>query len=99
MAIDIRVANVLRGVAIVVVASALVTCQQPSIVCGEPSPLVDHPRGIVVPGARVGPLLVTIGMSPGDPIARLTWSRPEQLSKYIITRIDQFDVALTLTGR
>jgi hypothetical protein len=82
-----------------IAACALVVCQQPSIVCGDPSPLVEHPRGIVVPGARVGPLLVTIGMSPGEPTARLTWARPEQLSKFIITRIDPFDAPIILTGR
>jgi hypothetical protein len=93
------VAGVLRTVAVIIAACGVVACQQPSIACGDPSPLVDHPRGIVVAGARVGPLLVTIGMAPGEPTARLVWSRPEQLSKYIITRVDQFDVALTLTGR
>lgn len=71
----------------------------PLIECGEPNMLVDHPRGIVVPGVRVGPLHVTTGMWDGQSSARLGWDRAEQLSKFIVTRVDAFDSPVHVSGR
>ncbi|MGH2500613.1 MAG: hypothetical protein ACRDF0_11070 [Candidatus Limnocylindria bacterium] len=92
----------MRGMIAGVSAFALVVtacASAPAVACGDPERLVPHPRGIIVPGIRVGPLLVTTGMWNGLPDARLGWDRPEQLSKFLIDDIDRFEAPLTVTGR
>lgn len=72
---------------------------QPALTCAGPDALVAHPRGIIVPGVRLGPLLVSTGMWNDQPVARLGWGRPEDLPKFLIARVDPFERSLTLTGR
>src|SRR5687768_13658923 len=78
---------------------ALVAACQPALTCPGPDALVPHPRGIIVPGVRLGPLLVSSGMWNDQPVARLGWGRPEDLPKFLIARVDPFERSLTLTGR
>lgn len=82
------------------VLGALVwTCvPTPSSSCPEPDRLVEHPRGLIVPGVRLGPLLVSTGMWNGQTVARLGWSRSEDLAKFLVARVETFEQPLTLTG-
>lgn len=61
--------------------------------------LVPDPKGRIVPGVRVAPLLVSTGMWNGEQVAHLGWGRPEDLPKFLVARVDRFERPLTLTGR
>lgn len=83
----------------VLLAALLAGCQQQALACEEPNPLVPHPRGGIVPGVRIGPLLVSTGMWNGEHVGRVPWGRPEDLAKFLIARVDRVERPLTLTGR
>jgi hypothetical protein len=81
-----------------IVALFVAACQ-PALVCEEPNTLVPDPRGAIVPGVRLGPLLVSTGTWSGEQVARVPWSRPEDLPKFLIARVDRLERPLTVTGR
>lgn len=87
-----------RFTAVILVVA--IACQpSQAIRCDELSPVVPHPRGGVVPGVMVGPLLVTTGMWRGLGRPELGWTRAEDLPKFLVVRIDRFEHPLTLVGR
>jgi hypothetical protein len=81
------------------IALMVAACQQPALACNEPDMLVPDPKGRIVPGVRLGPLLLSTGMWNGEQVGRVPWSRPEDLPKFLIARVDRFEQPLTLTGR
>lgn len=89
----------LCGIATVLLIGLLVSaCVPTPAACGEPGRLVEHPRGLIVPGVRLGPLLVSTGVWNGETVARLGWSRAEDLPKFLVARVEPFERTLTLTG-
>jgi hypothetical protein len=80
-----------------IVALFIAACQ-PALVCDEPNTLVPDPRGAMVPGVRLGPLLVSTGTWHGDQVARVPWSRAEDLPKFLIAPLDRLERPLTVTG-
>jgi hypothetical protein len=73
-------------------------CLPTPAACAEADRLVEHPRGLIVPGVRLGPLLVSTGMWNGQTVAKLGWNRPEDLPKFLVARVEPFERTLTLTG-
>lgn len=68
--------------------------------CPAPNELTPHPRGIIVPGIRVGPLLVTTGTWEGQRVAMLHgWQRADSLTKFLVDDVDRLDAPVRLVGR
>ena len=83
-----------------VILIGVIACQpNQAIRCDELSPIVPHPRGGVVPGVMVGPLLITTGMWQGIGRPQLGWTRLEDMPKFLVVRIDRFERPLELAGR